>query len=125
MLRLREYRENAGAALLLALLALLLLSLLGLFLSLSAATGVHISDNYESEVQATYAALAGLRHARVLFRGLALNDLLSGPDGTYDASEPIMLKPGAIGSECHCRFRSSDSGCCRSSLGCCRIMMMV
>jgi hypothetical protein len=92
MLRLREYRENAGAALLLALLALLLLSLLGLFLSLSAATGVHISDNYESEVQATYAALAGLRHARVLFRGLALNDLLSGPDGTYDASEPYRAE---------------------------------
>lgn len=92
MIRLSEYPEDAGAALLLALVALMLLSLLGLFLSLGAATGVHISDNYEGDVQATYAALAGLRHARVLFRGLALNDLLCGPDGTYDASESYQAE---------------------------------
>jgi len=97
MLRIRAYPEDSGAALLLALLALLLLSLLGLFLSLSATTAVHISDNYESEVQAAYAALAGLRHARVLLRGLALNDVLCGPDGTYDSSERYRAEARSYG----------------------------
>jgi hypothetical protein len=84
--------DESGAALLLALLALSLLSLLGLFISLSATTGVHISDNYESQLQATYAALAGLNHARALLRGLSLNDLLSGPDGKYNASAVYLAE---------------------------------
>ncbi len=87
MIRLRGCPNDSGAALILALMALLLLSLLGLFLSLNATTGVQISDNFESELQATYAALAGLNHARDLLRGLALNDLLRGPDGVFDVSE--------------------------------------
>ena len=90
MTSLRMHSDESGAALLLALLALTLLSILGFFMSLSATTGVEISDNYESHVQATYAALAGLHHARVLFRGLDLNDLLKGPDGAYDADESYM-----------------------------------
>mgnify|MGYP001558606460 CR=1 FL=1 len=92
MICLHTHSDESGSALLLALLALTLLSLLGFFMSLSATTGVEISDNYESHVQATYAALAGLHHARVLFRGLDLNDLLTGPDGVYDAGVPYMSK---------------------------------
>ncbi|MBP1609851.1 MAG: hypothetical protein H6Q04_2086, partial [Acidobacteria bacterium] len=65
----RNCMDETGSALLLALVALVLLSLLGFFMSLSATTGVQISDNYESQVQATYASLAGLNHARALLRG--------------------------------------------------------
>jgi hypothetical protein len=69
-----------------ALIALALFSLLGLFMSLNATTELRISDNYESHVRATYAALSGLNHARILLRGLAFNDLLRGPDGSYDGA---------------------------------------
>ena len=79
-------RNDAGAALLLTLIALSLLSLLGLYISLNANTGVQISDNYETQVQATYAALAGLNHAHALIRGLAFDDLLKGPDGAYSSN---------------------------------------
>ncbi len=82
----RLFHDQSGAALLLALLVLSLLSLIGLFMSINATTGVQISDNYESHVQATYAALAGLNHAKVLLCGLGLNDLLRGPDGIYSAN---------------------------------------
>ncbi len=66
-----------------ALAVLSLLSLFGLFLSLSATSELRISDNLESLVQAKYAALAGVRHARALLRGLDFDALLKGPDGTY------------------------------------------
>jgi hypothetical protein len=86
--------HEAGFALLLTLIALSLLSLLGFFIAFSANTGVKISDNYETQIQATYAALAGLNHSRALIRGIALDDLLKGPDGTYstDASYLVQAK---------------------------------
>jgi len=80
------YSGESGSALLLALLALTLLSVLGIFIALNATTGIQISDNYESEMQATYASLAGIAHARILLRGLDFDELLKGPDGDYDAS---------------------------------------
>lgn len=89
--------DESGAALLLTLLALTLLSLLGFFLSFSATTGVKISDNYESQVQATYASLAGLSHARALVRGLSFDGILNGPDGIHDTS--IVYMSGARGFE--------------------------
>ena len=89
--------DESGVALLLTLLALTLLSLLGFFLSFSATTGVKISDNYESQVQATYASLAGLNHARALVRGLAFDGILNGPDGIHDTS--IAYMSGARGFE--------------------------
>jgi hypothetical protein len=89
--------NESGAALLIALLALSLFSLLGLFMSLNAATSVEISDNYESQIQATYAALAGLNHARALLRGLALNDLLKGPDGAFNASTAYIAEARSYG----------------------------
>jgi hypothetical protein len=78
--------NNQGIALLLALIALALFSLLGLYMSLNATTELRISDNYESHIRATYAALSGLSHARVLLSGLNFNDLLRGPDGVYDGT---------------------------------------
>lgn len=78
--------NESGSALLLTLIALALLSLLAFFVILNANTEVRISDNFETQIQATYAALAGLNHARVLIRGLAFNDLLRGPDGAYSTS---------------------------------------
>jgi hypothetical protein len=81
-----------GAALLVALLALFVFTLLGVYMTLSATTGLHISDNYESRLQATWAALAGLNHASVLLRGLAFDELLKGPDGTYDRSPSYVAR---------------------------------
>jgi hypothetical protein len=85
-------RGESGAALLVALLALSMLTLLGLFISVNATTGIAISDNYESQIQATYASLAGIHHARVLLRGLDLSDALKGPDGAYDAGAAYILE---------------------------------
>jgi hypothetical protein len=89
--------SDSGAALLIALLALSLFTLLGLFMSLNATSSVAISDNYESQIQATYAAMAGIHHARVLLRGLDLNDVLKGPDGAYDASAAYVSEAKSYG----------------------------
>ena len=82
--------SNAGSAYILTLIALALLSILGFYMTLSSNTGVQISDNYETQIQATYAALAGLNHAHALIRGLPLESLLRGPDGAY-SEEPSYL----------------------------------
>ncbi len=68
------------------------MSLIGLYLTLNANTELQISDNYETQIQATYAALAGLNHARALIRGLAFNDLLRGPDGVYSPDAAYLSK---------------------------------
>jgi hypothetical protein len=47
---------------------------------------VRISDNSESMLQARFAARAGIDHARELLRGLKFDDVLQGPDLTYDAA---------------------------------------
>jgi hypothetical protein len=78
--------DEMGLAALVALMGLSFLSLLGLFIALQATTEIRISDNYESHVQARYAALAGINHGRVLSRGLSFDDFLIGPDGTCDPS---------------------------------------
>ena len=84
-----QLRTNAvlnreeGIATLIALIALSIFSLLSFYMAFGAKTELRISDNYESEVQATFAARSGLTHAREIIRGLQHNDLLLGPDGTY------------------------------------------
>jgi len=83
---------EAGAALILTLIALSLFSLLGLFMLLNAATGLQISDNYESQLQASYAALSGLSHARAALRGLSFDDLLKGPDGACNRSPSYIAQ---------------------------------
>jgi hypothetical protein len=83
-------KNEMGLALLVTLFALLIFSVLGLFMTLNATTSLQISDNFESQSQATYAALAGLNHAAVLLRGLAFNDVLRGPDGTFNGSASYL-----------------------------------
>jgi hypothetical protein len=80
----REFvvRED-GLAFLITIIGLSLFSLLSLYLLLSATTEVRVSDNYESQIQARYAAQAGLNHTRAILRGLRFDDLLRGPDGAY------------------------------------------
>jgi hypothetical protein len=82
--------DAIGSALILALLVLFLFSLLALYITLNATASLQISDNYESQLKATSAALSGLNHAGSLLRGLAFDDLLKGPDGSYDHS-PLYL----------------------------------
>lgn len=77
-------RDQEGLAVLMALVGLSLFSLLGLYVALNATTEVRISDNYESQVQARFAAQAGLNHAQELLRGLQFGDQLKGPDGLND-----------------------------------------
>ena len=76
--------REEGLATLIALIALAIFSLLSFYMAFGAKTELRISDNHESEVQATFAARAGLTHARELIRGLQYNDLLCGPDGTFN-----------------------------------------
>jgi hypothetical protein len=78
--------DKSGAALLITLLILSLFSLMGLYMAFNATTSVRISDNFESQIQAAYAAIAGLHHASALLRGLNWNAVLQGPDGAYDNS---------------------------------------
>jgi hypothetical protein len=89
--------KEQGTALLTTLIALALFSLLGLYMTLNAAAGLNISDNYESQVHATYAALAGINHARVLVRGLALNDCLRGPDGSHGTGNSYITQAKSYG----------------------------
>ncbi len=83
--------SESGLATLIALIALSVFSLLGLYLSLDAAVEVRLSDNYEAHLQSSVAARAGLEHAGELLRGLEFDDLLKGPDGTYDSDMASLL----------------------------------
>ncbi len=83
--------EESGTALLVALAALSIFSLLGLFMVLNATAELGISDNGESQLQASYAALSGIHHARALLCGLSFDDLLRGPDGSWDHSASYIV----------------------------------
>ena len=93
----RKPPDEKGAALLIALIVLSLFSLLGLYMAFNATTGLRISDNHESRFQATCAAQSGLNHARVLLQGLIFNELLRGPDGTYDESPAYLEQARSYG----------------------------
>src|SRR5881296_2603263 len=79
-------KREEGLAVLVAVVALSIISLLGMYVSLNATTEIRIADNLESKLQAEYAAIAGINHARELLKGLRHNDLLKGPDGAYSNS---------------------------------------
>ena len=96
-LRIASPADQEGIAVLVALIALTMFSLLGLYMVFTSTTDVKISDNYESELQARFAAQAGLSHARELMEGMAFNDLLQGPDGTYDSSPGYMSQARTFG----------------------------
>lgn len=75
---------DCGLALVICLIVLALFTLIGLSLAVNASTEMRIGDNFEALVQSRQAALAGLHHAAELLRGPDFDDLLAGPDGTYD-----------------------------------------
>jgi len=81
-----------GIAVLIALIALSIFTLLALSMSLNTTTEIRISDNYESQIQATNAALAAINHGRELLRGLQFNDLLVGPDGAAGTSTTYLTQ---------------------------------
>jgi hypothetical protein len=82
----RGFSGDEGIALLVTLMAISFFSILGLFMMINASTGLQISDNCESRLQASSAALSGLNHARALLRGIPFDDVLKGPDGVCDRS---------------------------------------
>lgn len=75
-----------GSALVVVLIGLALLALIGLWMGLSATSEVQISDNFEAELRARYASLAGINHARDALRGANFDEMLRGPDGIVDTS---------------------------------------
>jgi hypothetical protein len=82
----RGFSGDEGIALLITIMAISFFSILGLFMMINASTSLQISDNCESQLQASSAALSGLNHARALLRGIPFDDLLKGPDGACDRS---------------------------------------
>ncbi len=82
--------SEEGLALVIALIALSLMSLLGIYVALNSSDEIRVSDNYESEIQARFAARAGLNHARDLLRGIQFDDLLRGPDGDYNSGAAYL-----------------------------------
>src|SRR5437867_5314055 len=89
--------DAAGFASLIALFALSIFCLIGFYMALDAATELRQADNFESHAQASYAALAGLNHARVLLRGLDPDDILKGPDGSYDDAPAYLDQARTFG----------------------------
>jgi hypothetical protein len=87
-----EPSDAGGMALLISMIILTLLTLLGLYVAVNATTEVRISDNFESETRARYAALAGLDHVRSALRGLDFDDQLKGPDGEYDVTPSYLTQ---------------------------------
>jgi Tfp pilus assembly protein PilX len=87
----RLHRDNeSGVAVLLTLIVLSVITLLGMYMAFSSSTENRISDNYESRIRADYAAQAGLNHARELFRGLELDDMLNGPSGPQSRTSQYL-----------------------------------
>jgi hypothetical protein len=93
-LEVNAWRDQDGLAILMSLIALSLFSLLALYMAINATTEVRVSDNYESQVQARFAAQAGLNHARELLRGLRFDDHLKGPDGIIGARTADLVQAG-------------------------------
>ena len=56
--------REQGVATVLALIALAVFSIIGLYMSYGTTLDLRITDNFESQLQASYAAQAGLSHAR-------------------------------------------------------------
>ncbi|MCL2877570.1 MAG: pilus assembly PilX N-terminal domain-containing protein, partial [Acidobacteria bacterium] len=89
--------EETGMALILTLFALALFSALGLVMTMNATMEVRISDNSESHLRATLAAISGLNHARIVVDRLDFDALLRGPDGVYDTDAAYMKEARSFG----------------------------
>ena len=92
-----QAHEEMGMALLLTLFALALISILGLVMTMNATMEIRISDNSESHMRATLAAISGLNHARVVVNGLDFNAMLRGPDGVYDSGAAYIKEAKNFG----------------------------
>lgn len=82
--------KEDGVAILITLIALSIFSLIGLSMVINSTTELNISDNYESQVQARYAAQAGINHAREVLRGIRFDYSLKGPDGIHSNSSGYL-----------------------------------
>ena len=87
-----RWSSEDGIAALIALIALSIFTLFGLSMTLNSTTEIRVSDNYESQIQASNAALAGLHHGRELLRGIRFDDILVGPDGAADTSTSYLTQ---------------------------------
>jgi hypothetical protein len=92
-----EISKAGGMALLISMIILAMLSLMGLYVAVNATTEIRISDNFESEIRARFAACAGLDHARSALKGLDFDDQLKGPDGVYDGTAPYTTQARTFG----------------------------
>jgi len=86
--------DERGFAVIVALIALSIFSVLGMYMSVNATTEVRISNNYESRLQASFAARAGIDHVRNLLASdpIQFQDLLNGPDGTHSATTSYLTQ---------------------------------
>jgi hypothetical protein len=89
--------KEDGVAILITLIALSIFSLLSLSMVINATTELKISDNHESQIQARYAAQAGINHARELLRGIRFDDCLKGPDGIHSNSSSYLAQARVAG----------------------------
>jgi hypothetical protein len=84
--------DESGMALLLAVFALAFVTMVGFYITLNATTEVQIGDNFRGQIQASYAAMSGLNHAKILLCGLSRDAVLKGPDGIYDQSSRYIAQ---------------------------------
>src|SRR5687767_3857303 len=101
--------QEDGVAILITLIALSIFSLLGLSMVINATTELKISDNYESQIQARYAAKAGLNHAREVMRGIRWDHFLKGPDGIHSNSSSYLAQARAAGFRSLIRWNTARS----------------
>ncbi len=90
-------KDEQGIALVLVLIALSLITAFSAYMVVTGVEELRISDNSESMIQARYAARAGIDHAREVMRGVPLDDLLKGPDGTFNNDSTYIEQARTFG----------------------------
>jgi hypothetical protein len=100
--------EQAGFALVLAILALLLLTFLGLTLATTTSTELQIANNYRWSQQARYNAEAGLQAAKSLLRGMNWAAVL--PPARITTWDGITTPGGAGGGAAAPQSRNDEWG---------------
>jgi hypothetical protein len=94
----RGRKNEAGFALILAILALMLLTFLGLTLALSTSTELQIATNYRWSQQALYNAEAGLEYAKEFLTNTDWRVVLPPPRGDVTQRPiPWLQRPGPWG----------------------------
>jgi hypothetical protein len=93
----QRLKDEHGIAMVLVLIALSLMTAFSAYMVVTSVEDLRSSDNSESMLQARFAARAGIDHAREILRGLKFNDVLRGPDGTWDSSTGYMATARSVG----------------------------